>query len=117
MQRDREWNRCFSSDIRSVCDNPPILKIFITLLPFLQLWLSGPPPSDNTLLYSHRELVSLIDRDGDGLLDKEELIAYQIRLTQHNDNQQTNRVFEKDDNNGDGVISLQELWSHGEDGE
>ena len=41
--------------------------------------------------------MSLIDRDGDGELDKEELIAYQIRLTQHNDNKQAGLVFRKND--------------------
>lgn len=61
--------------------------------------------------------MSLIDRDGDGLVDKEELIAYQIRLTEHNHNQQTNRVFEKNDEDGDGVVTLEEMWVHSEGGE
>lgn len=49
-------------------------------------------------------------------MDKEELIAYQIRLTEHNTNQQTNRVFQKEDENQDGVVSFDEVWIHSEEG-
>ncbi len=63
-----------------------------------------------------RELVSLIDRDGDGLLDKEELIAYQIRLTEHNQNQLTKRVFQKNDEDGDGMVSFEEAWMQSDEG-
>lgn len=60
--------------------------------------------------------MSLIDRDGDGSLDKEELIAYQIRLTEHNNNQQTHRVFEKNDLDQDGQVTIQEMWAQFEEG-
>ena len=63
-----------------------------------------------------RELVSLIDRDGDGKLDKEELIAYQIRLTEHLDRQQSDRVFKKNDEDGNGAVSFEEVWVHSEEG-
>lgn len=49
-------------------------------------------------------------------MDKEELIAYQIRLTEHNTNQQTNRVFQKEDENEDGVVSFEEVWIQSEEG-
>ena len=57
-----------------------------------------------------------MDRDGDGLLDKEELIAYQIRLTEHNNNKQRDVVFEKHDEDGNGLVSFAEVWVHGEEG-
>lgn len=91
------------------------------------MWLYEPnthplssvtPPTYTSPLAAHcRELVSLIDRDEDGLVDKEELIAYQIRLTEHNNNQLTDRVFAKNDENNDDKVSLEEVWAHGEDGE
>ncbi len=56
----------------------------------------------------------MIDRDGDGLVDKTEMVAYLIRLGEHNDNQQTNRVLEKIDKNKDGKISLEEFWEYSE---
>ena len=59
----------------------------------------------------------MIDRDGDGLVDKDELIAYQMRLTEHNHNQQTQRVFEKNDEDEDGMVTLAEVWVHSEEGE
>ena len=61
--------------------------------------------------------MSLIDRNGDGVVEKDELIAYQIRLTEHNNNQQTNKVFDKNDENQDGFVSLQEMWAEMEEGE
>lgn len=64
-----------------------------------------------------RELVSLIDRDGDNQLDKEELIAYQIRLTEHNNKKQARRVMEKNDEDGNGVVTLAEIWLHSEEGD
>ncbi len=57
-----------------------------------------------------------MDRDGDGLLDKEELIAYQIRLTEHNNRKQINAVFEKHDEDGNGIVTFAEVWVHGEEG-
>ena len=57
-----------------------------------------------------------MDRDGDGQLSKEELIAYQIRLTEHNNKKQTGLIFEKHDEDGNGLISFAEVWVHGEEG-
>ena len=57
-----------------------------------------------------------MDRDGDGLLDKEELIAYQIRLSEHNTNKQTNLVFIKNDEDGNGLVSFEETWVHSDGG-
>ncbi len=61
-------------------------------------------------------MVSQIDRDGDGLLDQEEVMAYQIRLTEHNTKKLTGKVFEKNDDNSDGKVSFQEMWSESEEG-
>ena len=61
-----------------------------------------------------REIVSIIDRDGDGLVDKTEVIAYLVRIDEHNSNQQVTRVMEKADKNKDGQISLEEFWKYSE---
>ena len=59
-----------------------------------------------------REIVSIIDRDGDGLVDKNEVIAYLVHIDEHNSNQQVTRVMEKADKNKDGQISLEEFWKY-----
>lgn len=57
-----------------------------------------------------------MDADGDGFLVKEELIAYQIRLSEHNTNKQTKLVFIKNDEDGNGIVTFEETWVHSEGG-
>ena len=58
--------------------------------------------------------MSIIDRDSDGLVDKQELLAYLVRLGEHNDNRHSSRVMEKADTNKDGHVSRQEFWQYSE---
>jgi len=66
------------------------------------------------LLFSCREIVSIIDRDSDGLVDKQELLAYLVRLGEHNDKQQSSKVMEKADRNKDGKVNMEEYWQYSE---
>jgi Ca2+-binding EF-hand superfamily protein len=61
-------------------------------------------------LAAHREaMFTAADANGDGLLDRDELVAHQIAMMAERLGQRADRMLERRDVSGDGMLSLEEM--------
>ncbi len=61
-----------------------------------------------------RNLVGRIDKNGDGKLDKSELVAWIASVEERHYNMEADEIFDKEDIDGDGFISFEEYWLNNE---
>lgn len=93
------------SDLSPAQAAEEVKSVSYQLAHFSTVYVMVAPPSLT------RKLVSRIDENKDGRLDKEELVTWFQKVEDHSYKVEADTLFEKEDGDKDGFITLDEFWT------